>query len=176
MARTGIDCRRRRRRHHAAQEPQARHSGGQQGRSSGHERHTSTISMRSVLGDPFPISATNMLGLGDLLDEMVKHFPQQTNKSRTKKSTPFRLPWWAARTSANPASSTAFSVRSAQWLPALPARRATRSTRRLLATASATTSSTPQASAASAPLRKNPSSVTASMRALAHDAPLRRGR
>ena len=28
------------------------------------------------LGDPFPISATNMLGLGDLLDEMVKHFPQ----------------------------------------------------------------------------------------------------
>ena len=28
------------------------------------------------LGDPFPISATNMLGLGDLLDEMVKHFPK----------------------------------------------------------------------------------------------------
>ena len=28
------------------------------------------------LGEPFPISSTNMLGLGDLLDEMVQHFPQ----------------------------------------------------------------------------------------------------
>ena len=27
------------------------------------------------LGDPFAISSTNMMGLGDLLDEMVKHFP-----------------------------------------------------------------------------------------------------
>ena len=28
------------------------------------------------LGEPFPISSTNMLGLGDLLDEIVQHFPQ----------------------------------------------------------------------------------------------------
>ncbi len=28
------------------------------------------------LGEPFPISSTNMLGLGDLLDAMVQHFPQ----------------------------------------------------------------------------------------------------
>ena len=27
------------------------------------------------LGEPFAISSTNMMGLGDLLDEMVKHFP-----------------------------------------------------------------------------------------------------
>ena len=33
--RTGMHCRRRRRGHDAAQKPQARHSGGQQGRSSG---------------------------------------------------------------------------------------------------------------------------------------------
>ena len=29
------------------------------------------------LGDPIGISATNMLGLGDLLDEIVKHLPPQ---------------------------------------------------------------------------------------------------
>ena len=28
------------------------------------------------LGDPFPISSVNLLGLGDLLDEMVKYFPE----------------------------------------------------------------------------------------------------
>jgi len=28
------------------------------------------------LGDPYPISSVNLLGLGDLLDEMVKHFPE----------------------------------------------------------------------------------------------------
>ena len=27
------------------------------------------------IGDPFPISAASMLGLGDMLDEVVKHFP-----------------------------------------------------------------------------------------------------
>ena len=27
------------------------------------------------IGDPFPISAASMLGLGDILDEVVKHFP-----------------------------------------------------------------------------------------------------
>lgn len=29
------------------------------------------------LGEPFPVSAANHLGLGDLLDEMVKHFPKE---------------------------------------------------------------------------------------------------
>lgn len=29
------------------------------------------------LGEPFPVSATNHLGLGDLLDEVVKHFPKE---------------------------------------------------------------------------------------------------
>ena len=28
------------------------------------------------LGDPFPISSVNLMGLGDLLDEMVRHFPE----------------------------------------------------------------------------------------------------
>lgn len=31
------------------------------------------------LGDPIPISSTNMMGLGDLLDEIVKHFPKEEN-------------------------------------------------------------------------------------------------
>ena len=31
------------------------------------------------LGDPIGISSTNMLGLGDLLDEIVKHLPPQTD-------------------------------------------------------------------------------------------------
>ena len=29
------------------------------------------------LGEPFPISSVNLLGLGDLLDEMVRHFPRE---------------------------------------------------------------------------------------------------
>ena len=29
------------------------------------------------LGEPFPVSAANHLGLGDLLDEVVKHFPKE---------------------------------------------------------------------------------------------------
>ena len=29
------------------------------------------------LGEPFPVSASNHLGLGDLLDEVVKHFPKE---------------------------------------------------------------------------------------------------
>ena len=29
------------------------------------------------LGEPFPISSVNLLGLGDLLDEMVKYFPKE---------------------------------------------------------------------------------------------------
>ena len=29
------------------------------------------------LGDPHPVSAANMMGLGDLLDELVKHFPAE---------------------------------------------------------------------------------------------------
>ena len=32
------------------------------------------------IGDPVPISAASRLGLGDLLDEVVKHFPEQTGE------------------------------------------------------------------------------------------------
>ena len=28
------------------------------------------------IGDPFPVSAASMLGLGDMLDEVVKYFPE----------------------------------------------------------------------------------------------------
>ena len=31
------------------------------------------------IGDPFPISATNALGIGDLLDEIFKHFPEKNS-------------------------------------------------------------------------------------------------
>ena len=31
------------------------------------------------LGEPFPISSTHMIGLGDLLDEMVAHFPKDAD-------------------------------------------------------------------------------------------------
>ena len=30
------------------------------------------------IGDPFPISASSRLGIGDMLDEVVKHFPETT--------------------------------------------------------------------------------------------------
>ena len=39
------------------------------------------------LGDPFPISATNMLGLGDLLDEMVKYFPNDEQQDEEEDHT-----------------------------------------------------------------------------------------
>ncbi len=32
------------------------------------------------LGEPFPISAASRLGLGDLLDEIIKHFPEQSEE------------------------------------------------------------------------------------------------
>ena len=32
------------------------------------------------IGDPVPISAASRLGIGDLLDEVVKHFPEQTGE------------------------------------------------------------------------------------------------
>jgi GTP-binding protein len=32
------------------------------------------------IGDPIPISAANMLGLGDLLDEVIKYFPEEEEK------------------------------------------------------------------------------------------------
>ncbi len=32
------------------------------------------------IGDPVPISASSRLGIGDLLDEVVKHFPEQTGE------------------------------------------------------------------------------------------------
>ena len=32
------------------------------------------------IGDPFPVSAASMLGLGDMLDEVVKHFPEYSKE------------------------------------------------------------------------------------------------
>ena len=32
------------------------------------------------LGDPFPLSATSKTGIGDMLDEVVSHFPQETGE------------------------------------------------------------------------------------------------
>lgn len=34
------------------------------------------------IGDPFPISAASQLGIGDMLDEVVKHFPQQEEEEK----------------------------------------------------------------------------------------------
>ncbi|MBR5225399.1 MAG: ribosome biogenesis GTPase Der [Clostridia bacterium] len=39
------------------------------------------------LGDPFAISSTNMMGLGDLLDEMVKHFPEDSDNGEDEEKT-----------------------------------------------------------------------------------------
>ncbi len=39
------------------------------------------------LGDPFAISSTNMMGLGDLLDEMVKHFPEECDNGEDEEKT-----------------------------------------------------------------------------------------
>ena len=32
------------------------------------------------IGDPIPISASSKLGIGDMLDEVVKHFPTKTEE------------------------------------------------------------------------------------------------
>ncbi len=34
-----------------------------------------------ALGDPFPLSATNMMGLGDILEEICRHFPKEEENS-----------------------------------------------------------------------------------------------
>jgi len=39
------------------------------------------------LGDPFAISSTNMMGLGDLLDEMIKHFPENSDNGEEDDTT-----------------------------------------------------------------------------------------
>ena len=39
------------------------------------------------IGDPFPVSAASMLGLGDMLDEVVKHFPEY-NKDEAEDERP----------------------------------------------------------------------------------------
>ena len=39
------------------------------------------------LGDPFAISSTNMMGLGDLLDEMVKQFPENCDNGEEEEKT-----------------------------------------------------------------------------------------
>ena len=36
------------------------------------------------IGDPMPISAASRLGLGDMLEEVVKHFPEYLQKKRKK--------------------------------------------------------------------------------------------
>jgi len=37
--------------------------------------------------DPFAISSTNMMGLGDLLDEMIKHFPENSDNGEEDDTT-----------------------------------------------------------------------------------------
>ncbi len=49
------------------------------------------------IGDPMPISAQSKLGLGDMLDEVVKHFPaQQTGmrKMRFRRLRSWENPMW----------------------------------------------------------------------------------
>ncbi len=38
------------------------------------------------LGDPHPVSAANMMGLGDLLDELVKHFPAKDDAAEDEEA------------------------------------------------------------------------------------------
>ena len=33
------------------------------------------------IGDPVPVSASSRLGIGDMLDEVVKHFPETDSKA-----------------------------------------------------------------------------------------------
>jgi len=39
------------------------------------------------LGEPFPISSVNLMGLGDLLDEMVRHFPEDSDNGEEDEHT-----------------------------------------------------------------------------------------
>ena len=34
------------------------------------------------IGDPIPISAASRLGIGDLLDEVMEHFPEDSGRGR----------------------------------------------------------------------------------------------
>ena len=62
------------------------------------------------IGDPFPISAASMLGLGDMLDEVVKHFPDY---ARTRRRTSARrLRSSVSRMSASPPSLTSWHRRT----------------------------------------------------------------
>ena len=38
------------------------------------------------IGDPHPVSAASMLGLGDMLDEVVKHFPEDAAEALRRTS------------------------------------------------------------------------------------------
>ena len=44
------------------------------------------------IGDPFPISSASMLGLGDMLDEVGKHFPDYA-KDEEKTEHEFFCDW-----------------------------------------------------------------------------------
>ena len=56
------------------------------------------------IGDPVPVSAASRLGIGDLLDEVVKHFDQQQAGERRRTSVP-GLPSWENPMWENPPSS-----------------------------------------------------------------------
>ena len=70
------------------------------------------------LGEPMPISAASMLGLGDMLDEVAKYFNKdQTAEERTNVR---RLPLSESRMSENPRLSTVLSVRTESLYQTLP--------------------------------------------------------
>ena len=53
------------------------------------------MSMSSIIlgiGDPFPVSAASMLGLGDMLDEVVKVFRHGHIRKMTRRTTVRRSP------------------------------------------------------------------------------------
>ena len=114
------------------------------------------------LGDPFPISATNMLGLGRSAGRNGQAFPAgrtDRGRGRAHHSNCRRRPPERRQIQPREPDSRAGTLDGFRHC-GHDARRDRHA--RLCATASATTSSTPPASAASAPSRKNPSSVTAS--------------
>ncbi len=53
-------------------------------------------SITLVIGEPIPISAANRMGLGDMLDEVAKHFPEDADTKKMMKSR--ELPLWENQT------------------------------------------------------------------------------
>ena len=64
------------------------------------------------LGDPISISSVNMLGLGDLLEEIVKLFLPRTRRKKTRRSMWYSWRWWAGPTWAKARWSTACWARN----------------------------------------------------------------